>query len=121
MQGMAAPLAPEDMRNLGAYFQSQKPAPAFARDKALALRGQQLWRAGNKSQGVPACAGCHGAGGHGIPSQYPRLAGQHPELSLGWLKAYATGERPHAVMSAVASKLSENDMRAVAEYIAGLR
>ena len=121
MQGMAAPLTPEDMLNVGAYFQSQKPAPAFARDKALALRGQQLWRAGNKSQGVPACAGCHGAAGHGIPAQYPRLAGQHPELSLGWLKAYATGDRPHAVMGAVAAKLSENDMRAVAEYIAGLR
>ena len=121
MQGMAAPLTPEDMRNVGAYFESQKPAPAFARDKALAMRGQQLWRAGNKSQGVPACAGCHGAAGHGIPSQYPRVAGQHPELSLGWLKAYATGERPHPVMGAVAAKLSENDMRAVAEYISGLR
>jgi len=121
MQGMAAPLTPEDMRNVGAYFESQKPAPAFARDKALAARGQQLWRAGNKSQGVPACAGCHGAAGHGIPSQYPRLAGQHPELSLGWLKAYATGERPQQVMGAVAAKLSENDMRALAEYISGLR
>src|SRR5437764_2817469 len=114
MQGMAAPLTVEDMRNVGAYFESQRPAPASARDKALAARGQQLWRAGNKSQGVPACAGCHGAAGHGIPSQYPRLAGQHPELSLGWLKAYATGERPQQVMGAVAAKLSENDMRALA-------
>jgi len=121
MQGMAAALSPEDMRNVGAYFQSQKPAPTFARDKALALRGQQIWRAGNKAQGVPACAGCHGAAGHGIPSQYPRLAGQHPDLSIGWLKAYATGGRPNVVMGAVASKLSENDMRAVAEYISGLR
>jgi len=121
MQGMAAPLTPEDMRAVGAYFQSQKPAPAFARDKALAQRGQQLWRAGNKAQGVPACAGCHGAAGHGIPAQYPRLAGQHPELVLGWLKAYATGERPNQVMGPVAAKLSENDMRAAAEYISGLR
>lgn len=121
MQGMASALSPEDMRNVGAYFESQKPAPAFAHDKALALRGQQIWRSGNKAQGVPACAGCHGAAGHGIPSQYPRLAGQHPELSVGWLKAYATGGRPNPVMGAVASKLSENDMRAVAEYISGLR
>jgi cytochrome c553 len=121
MQGMAAPLTPEDMRAVGAYFQSQKPAPAFARDKALAQRGQQLWRAGNKAQGVPACSGCHGAAGHGIPAQYPRLAGQHPELVLGWLKAYATGERPNQVMGPVAAKLSENDMRAAAEYISGLR
>ena len=85
------------------------------------MRGQQLWRAGNKAQGVPACAGCHGAAGHGIPAQYPRLAGQHPELVLGWLKAYATGERPNQVMGPVAAKLSENEMRAAAEYISGLR
>jgi cytochrome c553 len=118
---MAAGLAPEDMRSVGAYFESQKPSPSIARDKALALRGQQVWRGGIKALGVPACAGCHGAAGHGIPAQYPRLAGQYVELSLGWLKAYATGGRPHAVMGPVASRLSENDMKAVAEYIAGLR
>ena len=121
MQPMAAALSPEDMQAVGAYYETQKPQPQAARDKALVDRGQQIWRGGIKSQGVPACAGCHGAAGHGIPSQYPRLAGQHPELSLGWLKAYATGERPHQVMGAVAAKLSENDMRAVAEYISGLR
>ena len=121
MQGMAAPLTPEDMRNLGAYYASQKPALAVARDKALAARGQQLWRSGIRATGVPACAGCHGAAGRGIPSQYPRLAGQYPELSLTWLKAYATGSRPHPVMGPVAAKLSENDMKAVSEYIAGLR
>ena len=121
MQGMAAPLTPEDMRNVGAYFESQKPVESFARDKALALRGQQVWRSGIKAISVPACAGCHGAAGHGIPVQYPRLAGQYPELSFGWLRAYAAGSRPHAVMSPVASRLSENDMKAVAEYISGLR
>ena len=121
MQGMAASLTPEDMRNVGAYFEIQKPAAAVARDKALAMRGQQIWRAGIKSTGLPACAGCHGAAGHGIASQYPRLAGQFPELSVGWLKAYASGGRPHAVMGPVAAKLSENDMKALAEYIAGLR
>jgi cytochrome c553 len=109
------------MRNVGAFFEAQKPAPSLARDKALAQRGAQVWRAGIKALGVPACAGCHGAAGHGIPAQYPRLAGQYPELSLGWLKAYATGTRPHDVMGPVASRLSENDMKAVAEYIAGLR
>jgi cytochrome c553 len=93
----------------------------MARDKALAERGQRIWRGGIKSIGVPACAGCHGAAGAGIPAQYPRLAGQHQELSFGWLKAYATGTRPHAVMGPVAAKLSENDMKAVSEYIAGLR
>ena len=121
MQGMAAPLSPEDMRDLGAYFQQQKPMERAARDKALVARGQQIWRSGIKSVGVPACAGCHGASGKGIPAQFPRLAGQHPELTLGWLKAYASGARPHPVMGPVASKLNENDMRALSEYTYGLR
>lgn len=121
MQGMAASLSPEDIRNVAAWFESQKQSPSIARDKALALRGQQLWRAGIKNLGVPACAGCHGAAGHGIPVQYPRLAGQYSDLIFGWLRAYSTGARSHPVMSVIASRLSENDMKAVAEYAAGLR
>jgi cytochrome c553 len=121
MQGMAAGLSPEDMRNLGAYFEAQKPAGNVARDKALALRGQQIWRGGIKATHVPACAGCHGAAGKGIPIQYPRLAGQYADLAFGWLKAFASGARPQAVMSPVAVKMSEADMKAVAEYAAGLR
>ncbi len=121
MQGMAAGLSPEDMRNVGAWFESQQQAPRFAHDKALAQRGEQIWRMGVPATNVPACAGCHGATGLGIASQYPRLAGQFPDLSLGWLKAFATGARPNPVMGQVAAKLSENDMKAVAEYISGLR
>lgn len=121
MQPMAAGLSAEDMRAVGAYYETQKPQPQSARDKALVDRAQQIWRAGIKSQGVPACAGCHGAGGHGIPAQFPRLAGQHADLTLGWLKAYATGARPHGVMGPIAAKLSENDMKALAEYAQGLR
>lgn len=121
MQGMAASLSPEDMRNVGAYFEMQKPAESTARDKALAARGQEIWRGGIKNLGVPACAGCHGAAGHGIPAPFPRLAGQHPDLNLGWLKAYATGARPNPVMGPIASRLSENDTKAVVEYISGLR
>lgn len=121
MQGMAAGLSPEDMRNVAAWFDSQKPVPHFAHDKALAERGQQIWRGGVAATDVPACAGCHGAAGAGIPSQFPRLAGQYADLSLTWLKAFATGARPNPVMGQVASKLSENDMKALAEYISGLR
>ena len=121
MAGMAAGLSPEDMRSLGAWFERQPAVQSSAHDKALALRGQQIWRAGIKTSGVPACAGCHGAAGHGIPSQYPRLAGQYADLTLGWLKAYANGGRPHPVMGTVAAKLTEPDMKAVAEYISGLR
>ena len=121
MQPMAAPLTPEDMRSVGAYYEQQKAAERMARDAALVKRGEQIWRAGIRAIGLPACAGCHGASGHGIPAQYPRLVGQHPELTLGWLKAYASGARPNPVMSPIASKLSENDMRAVTEYVTGLR
>lgn len=122
MQGMAAALSPEDMANVGAYFQMQKNAsPNKATDKAAVERAQKIWRSGIKSAGVPACAGCHGAAGHGIPVQYPRLAGQYADLTLGWLKAYAAGGRPHPVMSPIASKLAEGDMKALSDYIAGLR
>jgi cytochrome c553 len=121
MQPMAAPLSPEDMASLGAYYEQQRPAERVARDAALAKRGEQIWRGGVRGIGVPACAGCHGANGRGIPVQYPRLTGQHPDLLLGWLKAYASGARPNPVMSPIAAKLNENDMRAVTEYVTGLR
>jgi cytochrome c553 len=121
MAGMSAALSPEDMRNVGAWFSRQVAKPSAARDKALAERGQQIWRGGVKQGSVPACAGCHGAAGAGIPTQYPRLAGQYAELTLGWLKAYASGGRANPVMAGVASRMSEADMKAVSEYIAGLR
>jgi cytochrome c553 len=122
MQGMAAGLSDEDMVNVGAYFQSQKPANANkATDKAGVARAQKIWRAGIKAAGVPACAGCHGAAGHGIPAQYPRLAGQHADLTLGWLKAYANGTRSHPAMTVVAQRLSEPDMKVLSDFISGLR
>jgi len=121
MQGMAAGLTPEDMLAVGTFYSQQKPPQSAARDKALAERGQRVWRSGVKSTTVPACAGCHGAAGRGIPAQYPALAGQYPEQIYGWLKAFATGERPNEAMALVASKMSDADMKAVAEYAAGLR
>lgn len=121
MAGMSAALSPEDMRNVAAWFAQQTPKPSVAKDKALAARGQQIWRAGIKQGSVPACAGCHGAAGAGIPAQYPRLAGQYSELTFAWLKAYASGARAHPVMAGVANRMSEGDMKAVSEYIAGLR
>jgi cytochrome c553 len=120
MQPMAAGLSPEDMRNVAAWFDSRKPAQHFAHDKALVQRGQEIWRGGVAETNVPACAGCHGAAGHGIPSQFPRLAGQYADQSFGWLKAFAAGTRPNPVMGPIASKLTEGDMKALAEYISGL-
>lgn len=121
MAGMTAALTPEDMRSVAAWFSQQTPKPSAAKDKALATRGQQIWRGGIRQVSVPACAGCHGAAGAGIPSQYPRLAGQYADLTFAWLKAFADGSRANSVMAGIAARMSEADMKAVSEYAAGLR
>src|SRR5262245_13720836 len=75
MMGMVANLSEGDLKGLAAYFAGQKLNPAAASDKDLAALGQKIWRGGNSA--VPACAGCHGPSGAGMPGQYPRLAGQY--------------------------------------------
>ena len=87
-------------------------------------RGKQLWRAGDAAKGIPACSGCHGPAGKGLPAQYPRLAGQFPEYTEAQLKSFRSGERandPERMMREIADKLSDNDIKAVSEYAAGLR
>jgi cytochrome c553 len=123
MMGFASGLSPEDMLNLGAWFSQQKAKPRAAADKDLAAAGQKIYRAGNAAVGLPACAGCHSPTGAGIPAQYPRLAGQHAEYTITQLKAFHAGERgndANKVMRTIASRLSEREMQAVAEYTAGL-
>ncbi len=122
MAGMSAGLAPEDIKAVSAYFAEQKMIrPAAAQDKKLAEEGQQIYRAGIKKLDIPACAGCHGANGAGIPAQYPRLAGQWPEYTFGGLDGFAKDKRKHPVMSTIAKRMNESQMKAVAEYVAGLR
>ncbi|MBL8515915.1 MAG: cytochrome c4 [Betaproteobacteria bacterium] len=122
MQGMAAGLTPGEMKAVGAYFAKQRLAkPAIAKDKKLALEGQQIWRAGIKKLDVPACAGCHGPAGAGIPAQYPRVAGQWGDYTLDALKQYAAGTRKNVMMQPIAQRLSEGQMKALSEYMAGLR
>src|SRR5262245_11301652 len=88
MAGMVANLNEADMKALAGYFAGQKLKPAAASDKDLAALGQKLWRGGNAASGVPACSGCHGPAGAGIPGQYPRLAGQYPEYIAAQLKSF---------------------------------
>ena len=124
MAGMVANLSPDDMKNLAAFYSGQKLKPAAAKDKALAAAGQKLWRGGNTVTGVPACAGCHGPDGSGIPAQYPRIAGQYAEYIEAQLKSFQAGQRvndPNGMMRGVAARMSEKEMKAVAEYAAGLR
>ena len=124
MAGMVANLSPDDMKNLAAFYGSQKLKPAAAKDKALAAAGQKLWRGGNAATGVPACAGCHGPDGAGIPAQYPRIAGQYAEYIEAQLKLFQGGQRANdtnGMMRGVAARMTEKEMKAVAEYAAGLR
>lgn len=123
MAGMVAALSPEDMKNLGAYFGGQKASPGTAKDKNLVALGQKIYKGGNQSSGVPACASCHGPNGAGIPVQFPRLAGQHGEYTLAELKKFRSGERTNdaaKMMRVIATKMTDQEMAAVAEYISGL-
>lgn len=123
MSGMVAPLSDEDMRNLAAYFANQKPKPGAARDPELARLGQSIYRGGIMAKGIAACASCHSPNGVGLPALFPRLAGQHAEYTAAQLKAFRGGERandPNGMMRTVAARLSDKEVSAVAEYIAGL-
>ena len=124
MGGMAAPLSDDDMKNVAAWFASQKLKPATATDESKIALGQKIWRQGDFKKGVPACAGCHGPTGEGLPAQYPRLAGQFAEYTEVQLKSFRLDERandPEKMMRTIAAKLSDAEIKAVAEYAAGLR
>jgi cytochrome c553 len=124
MNGMVANLSDADMKSLAAYYSGQKLKPAAASDKDLVAQGQKLWRGGNATAAVPACAGCHGPAGVGIPGQYPRLAGQYAEYVAAQLKSFREGGRsndPNGVMRGVTARMTDRQIRAVAEYAAGLR
>jgi cytochrome c553 len=124
MLGMVANLSEEDMRGLAAFYAGQKMKAGPAKDKTLAMKGQKLYRGGNAATGVAACSGCHGPDGAGMPSQYPRIGGQYAEYIELQLKAFKTGTRandPNAMMRGVAARMSDDEIKAVSEYLAGLR
>ena len=124
MAGMVANLTEEDMINLGNYFSEQDILLSSAQKNGVGSLGENIFRAGIKSKGVAACAGCHGPSGHGIPDKYPRLNAQHSEYTLAQLNAFRLGLRkndPEAVMRTIAQKLTEQEMQSVADYIQGLK
>ncbi len=124
MTGIAAALSADDMRNVAAWFASQRPKQGSAGDAKLASAGQKFYRAGNSKTGVAACAGCHSPDAAGIPIQYPRLKGQHPDYTVAQLKAFRSGERandPNSMMRTIAGRMTDQEMAAAAEYIAGLK
>jgi cytochrome c553 len=122
MGGMVAALEEPDMRALAKYFASFELQPEPAKNLETIELGQQIWRAGIASKGVPACAACHGPAGAGMPAQYPRLSGQHADYTAAQLTAFRDGGRKNSLqMTQVAVKLNDREIRAVADYIAGLR
>lgn len=122
MTGMVASLSDDDMRNIAYWLASKKAKPGFAKDKASVLLGERIFRGGIADRQIPACAGCHAPNGAGIPSQYPRIAGQHADYSVAQLVAFRDGVRlNNAQMTGVAAKMNDREIKAVSDYIAGLR
>lgn len=122
MKGFASALSDDDMKNIAYWVATKKAKPGFAKDKALVTLGERIYRGGISDRQVPACAGCHSPNGAGIPSQYPRLGGQHAEYTAAQLTAFRDGGRNNNLpMTQVAVKLNDREIRAVADYIAGLR
>lgn len=122
MQGMAATLSDEDMKNVAFWLASKKAKPGFAKDKELVALGERIYRGGIAERQVAACAGCHNPTGAGNPAQYPRLAGQHADYVASSLVAYRDGGRTNSLqMTQVAAKLNDREIRALADYVAGLR
>ena len=122
MSGMAGPLSEADMRNVAAFYASKQAKPGFAKSKDTVLLGEKIYRGGIAAKQVPACAGCHSPTGAGIPAQYPRLGGQHADYNESQLVAFRAGTRANSPqMVAIAAKLSDKELKAVSDYMAGLR
>ncbi len=121
MSGMSATLSEADMKNVAAFYAGKTAKPGFAKNKDLVALGEKIYRGGIADRMIPACAGCHSPSGAGIPSQYPRLAGQHADYTEAQLVAFRSGARKNNLaMTGVSAKLNDREIKAVADYIAGL-
>jgi cytochrome c553 len=122
MKGFASALSDADMRNVAYWLASQKATPGVATQKDLVSLGERIYRGGIPDRQIAACTGCHAANGSGIPAQYPRLSGQHAEYTATQLVAFRDGVRKNnGQMAGVAAKMNDREIKAVSDYIAGLR
>ena len=123
MSGMAAGIASEeDMKHIAAFYSGKQAKPGFAKSKDTIVLGEQIYRGGIISKQVPACAGCHSPNGAGMPAQYPRVGGQHADYTEAQVLAFRAGTRTNsAQMTGVASRMNDREIKAVADYMAGLR
>ena len=120
MMGMSAMLQEEDMKNIAAYVNKQVSSKGVAKNKETIELGQKIYRGGIAAKNVPACASCHGPAGAGLPVQYPRLGGQWAEYSEAQLVSFRSGARKNVQMNMIAAKLSDTELKAVSDYMAGL-
>jgi len=121
MQGMAAPLSDADMTNVSAFYAGKQAKPGFAKHKDTVALGEKIYRGGIPDKHVPACAGCHSPTGAGIPAQYPRLGGQHADYIAAQLQAFRDHKRlNNAPMQQISAQMNNEEIAAVADYIAGL-
>ena len=121
MKGFASQLSEQDMKNVAAFYATKQAKPGFAKNKELVALGEKIYRGGLPDREIAACAGCHGPSGAGIPSQYPRLAGQHADYTETQLKAFRIGVRNNPQMNGLTLKMTDKEIAAVSDYIAGLR
>jgi cytochrome c553 len=122
MVGFATMLSVEDMKNVGYWVAAKKAVAGVSSDKTLVQMGERIYRGGIAERQIPACAGCHSPNGAGIPAQYPRLSGQHADYVAAQLTAFRDGVRQNSLqMTQVAAKLNDREIKAVADYVAGLR
>ncbi|MDA9689460.1 cytochrome c4 [Betaproteobacteria bacterium] len=121
MLGIASGLSSDDIDNLSAYYSQQKIKPSYAANIELAKAGEAVYKAGDYARGVPSCSSCHGPRGLGIPGQFPRISGQHATYTSSTLKSYKNGSRANnKQMMMISSRLTEAQINALAEYLAGL-
>lgn len=122
MLGFATTLSEDDMANIAQWLAARQPKPGFAKDKELVSLGERIYRGGIAERKIAACAGCHSPNGAGIPAQYPRMSGQHADYNKAQLIAFRNGIRANsAQMTGVAARLNDREIRAVSDYMAGLR
>ncbi|MES2025402.1 MAG: c-type cytochrome [Pseudomonadota bacterium] len=122
MTSIAKGMTEDDIQNVIAYLAKQKPSPGAAKNKDTVELGKKIYRGGIAEKSVPACASCHSANGVGIPAQYPRLAGQHQDYTAAQLIAFRTGARKNSEpMTTIAKRMSDEEIQAVSDYVAGLK
>lgn len=122
MSVLAKALTEDEVNNVAAYIAAQSQKPGAAKNKDTVEIGKKIYRAGIAERNVPACAGCHGPNGSGIPAQFPRIGGQHQEYTAAQLTNFRAGSRKNSPqMTTIATRLSDDEIQAVADYIAGLK